>query len=83
MIDVGRGRGATKPWWELWVDVSRRHVLFCCPFGHLGTLDDHVVLTDGTVMGPPGESGSVQCPEPGCTFHETVRLVSWSPSESP
>lgn len=42
-----------------------------CPKGHYATLQDHTILVDGAVM------PSVECPEPGCGFHELVFLEDW------
>lgn len=49
-----------------------------CPKGHIGVLrteptspEDHEILEDGTV------NPSVECPEPGCGFHEIVKLEQW------
>lgn len=48
-----------------------RAVAFCCPNGHIGGLSDHEIAPDGTV------SPSVVCPEPGCDFHEFIKLEGW------
>lgn len=54
----------------------------CCPNGHLNSLRDagfearpgnHRVGEDGAV------SPSYVCVEPGCGFHEFVRLDGWVP----
>lgn len=43
-----------------------------CPSGHTLTLRNHRVAADGRVH------PSIVCPEPGCSFHELVRLQNWS-----
>jgi hypothetical protein len=43
-----------------------------CSEGHLLTLRAHRVAGNGDVM------PSVVCPEPGCRFHEYVRLDEWT-----
>lgn len=54
----------------------------CCPNGHLGSLRDsgfkarpgnHSVAPDGTVR------PSYVCTEPGCGFHQWVKLDGWVP----
>lgn len=60
----------TKPCWYVWSD---HHIaMFRCPKGHCGRFD-HAIAADGTV------SPSVVCPEPGCGFHDHIRLKNWDP----
>lgn len=58
-------------WWPLRLEGGVLSASFTCPFGHFGTLTDHYIDADGTVQ------PSVICPEPGCGFHEVVRLEGW------
>ena len=48
-----------------------RTASFRCSNGHIGSLRDHDISTQGEV------TPSVQCPRPKCGFHETVVLVGW------
>lgn len=57
--------GNAAGWWT-WAD----RVMARCANGHAAQLD-HSIAVDGTV------SPSLECPEPGCTFHEFVQLVDW------
>ena len=70
---LASGELVAGPWW--WrtetPGMTYRPVWMRCPYGHLGTLGDHAVADDGTI------TPSVQCPEPGCRWHETVRLDDW------
>lgn len=50
-----------------------RSAIACCPHGHVASLYDHEIASDGTV------TPSVVCPTPGCSFHDQVRLVGWLP----
>lgn len=50
-----------------------RTALMKCPQGHIASLSGHEIATDGTV------TPSVVCPEPGCGFHDYVKLLIWSP----
>lgn len=52
-------------------DPSRPSAWLRCFYGHEGVLTDHTIAEDGTV------SPSVECMEPGCPWHETVRLAGW------
>lgn len=47
-------------------------VIFKCPNGHIGMLDDHTIKDDGEV------NPSVVCPKDGCDFHEWITLEGWS-----
>jgi len=67
------------PWWRPLHTMQGTSASMTCPKGHHSVLLDHVILPDGTVTGPPGQSGSVVCPHAGCTFHETVTLQDWEP----
>ena len=64
------GALAAGPWW--WrtdtEGLTYRPVWLRCPNGHLGTLVDHEFAADGTV------TPSVVCADPGCGWHEDVRL---------
>lgn len=53
-------------------ETGGRSVWVTCPKGHCGTLDDHTVRDDGTVV------PSLVCPDGGCDFHENVRLIGWT-----
>ncbi len=44
-----------------------------CDSGHVAYLSDHTIAADGTV------SPSLVCPEPGCSWHVTAKLVGWKP----
>ena len=46
---------------------------FTCPNGHMGSLSDHEILSDGSVH------PSVLCTVDGCTFHEFIKLEGWQP----
>jgi len=48
-----------------------RTALFACPNGHIGSLSDHEIADDGTVL------PSVVCPHEGCDFHEFIKLEGW------
>lgn len=81
------GTGA-MPWksWRVDGDGSAdwRYVTFCCPGGHLGSLEhlsnpelqesSHKVAADGKV------TPSVVCPADGCGYHEFIQLEGWSPA---
>lgn len=45
--------------------------LYVCPRGHVGLLDEHTILADGTV------SPSVVCMQDDCDFHDYIRLEGW------
>lgn len=60
--------------WYRWQVGSGWCVLFCDTEGHIGSLTDHDIADDGTV------SPSVWCGEEGCSFHESVRLLDWTPT---
>lgn len=60
-------------WYRTLMKDGTRTAWFRCPNGHYGTLTDHEIAADGTV------SPSVACPEPGCTFHDMVKLDGWTP----
>ena len=71
--DVYRKNAALIPRsWYLFKVPGGRSVRFCCKYGHIGTLDDHVIHADGMVV------PSVWCAEPGCDFHEQLRLEGWT-----
>jgi hypothetical protein len=55
-------------WWYWLPDV----VMYQCPNGHIGSLDDHEIADDGTV------SPSVVCPHVGCGFHDNIKLADWN-----
>ena len=57
--------------WNRFKVPGGHSILMCCPNGHIGSLDDHDIATDGEV------SPSVQCPDESCDFHDMVRLESW------
>jgi len=66
-------------WAPLTAADGRKSASIVCPnCGRWGVLLDHVILDDGTVRGPPGQSGSVVCGY-ACGFHDTVRLMEWNP----
>lgn len=50
-----------------------RVVWAVCGNGHRAMLDDHVISADGSV------TPSLVCPEPGCGWHENVKLEGWTP----
>lgn len=47
--------------------------LVSCSNGHISSLTDHEIATDGAV------SPSLVCPDEDCDWHETVRLLDWPP----
>lgn len=58
--------------WRPWNGPSGNlvMVMFTCSEGHIGSLN-HDIDRDGVV------TPSVQCSEPGCTFHENIQLEGW------
>lgn len=63
-------------WWPTPQDNrGSRSVWFRCPNGHVGTLWVHEIAPDGTV------SPSVACPNPECSFHDSIRLENWPAAE--
>lgn len=56
-------------------DPPKKVVGMTCPKKHFATLDGHEIADDGIV------TPSVQCPEPGCDFHEMVVLEGWNNNE--
>lgn len=73
---------ALKPgqWSTVFYDregVRRKSAVLMCPvcktWGSLRTSDGqgHEILSDGTV------NPSVVCAQPGCTFHEYIKLEGW------
>jgi hypothetical protein len=48
-----------------------RTALVACPQCGREAMLDHEIAADGTV------SPSVQCPFPGCSFHDQVQLLGW------
>ena len=49
--------------------------LVSCSNGHIASLSDHEIAADGTV------TPSLACPTDLCNFHESVRLVDWTPDD--
>ena len=70
-IEVERSGDLTALTWKGGRTPAGRTALLSCPDGHIASLSQHTIAADGTV------SPSVVCPEPGCDFHEHVRLVGW------
>ncbi len=63
---------ATRGTWRVCKTPEGRTALFCCPTcGNAASLSKHTIAEDGTV------SPSVVCSEPGCPFHEFIRLEGW------
>ncbi len=52
---------------------TRTSATFVCGNGHFGSLDGHEIGPDGAV------TPSVECPEPGCGWHQDIRLNGWPP----
>lgn len=46
-----------------------------CSNGHCGAITTHTIADDGTV------NPSCVCDRDGCKFHETVRLIGWTPKK--
>ncbi len=78
MIDVKKASDSKMegqgPLWWLWSMRGAWRVLFKCSNGHQGTLQ-HEIDAEGRV------SPSCQCPEPGCSFHEHIRLLDWQDTQ--
>lgn len=66
-----RDDGGAAGTWKPSVTEDPKAVLMTCPFGHPVSLAKHEIGEAGVV------SPSVRCKEPGCKFHEDVRLVGW------
>lgn len=61
---------AKGTWW--WTTGHKSPTISCPGCQKLGSLD-HFVAEDGTI------TPSVVCPrEPGCGFHDNVKLVGWT-----
>lgn len=58
--------GATSAW-----ALFGTQPIIACGNGHRAGIPDHEVAENGTV------TPSLQCPEDGCDWHETVRLEGW------
>lgn len=75
------GEGPKGVWYPLSPSINdpgaKKSATLACPTcGQWAALLDHVILDDGTVMGPPGQAGSVVCPY-NCGFHDMVKLLGW------
>jgi len=62
-LKPGTWKGGSRP--------EGRTALFACSNGHIGSLSDHDIADDGTVL------PSVVCPHEGCDFHEFIKLEGW------
>lgn len=73
MSGIEHDQNLSKPnTWARWEYQSGRVcVVTRCANGHIGSLDDHTIASDGTV------SPSVVCQHEGCTYHEFIQLVGW------
>jgi hypothetical protein len=75
---VPRGQSsqpATVPCWESYYAALSKppKILVWCGRGHISSIDNHTVSADGTV------APSLVCDRDGCAWHETVRLLNWTP----
>jgi hypothetical protein len=57
--------------------VKRFKASMTCPAGHGLVLKGHHIFPDGRVH------PSVVCPNPGCSFHEFVKLEGWTFGDLP
>jgi hypothetical protein len=57
--------------WYRWKTPKGYTTMFCDPYGHAGSLEDHNIADDGTV------SPSVVCAHDNCLFHEWIKLEDW------
>lgn len=79
MITIPKGRGRGE-WWLLIDERNGEKVLSAsihCPHCDFKYYLDHEIASDGTV------TPSVQCPTPGCAFHDHVRLEGWPHGAKP
>lgn len=58
-------------WWSI-----GESVFVVCPGCRTTLRLDHAVADDGTI------SPSLDCPIPGCAFHDFCRLVGWASREA-
>lgn len=74
MIQIKHDQELTGPntWAVYRYQSGRVQVVTRCANGHIGSLDDHQIASDGTV------SPSVVCQSAGCDYHEFIRLDGWS-----
>lgn len=73
MINVQHDQSLSGPntWAIHRYGSGRAQVVTRCSNGHIGSLDDHKISSDGTV------SPSVVCQKEGCNFHEFIKLEGW------
>jgi len=57
--------------------IKRFKASMTCPAGHGLVLKGHHIFDDGRVH------PSVVCPDPGCSFHEFVKLEQWTFGDVP
>lgn len=75
---VGEGRPPAMHWRESHPTTIRRFKAeVTCSRGHGIALRSHSVEADGRVV------PSIVCREPGCDFHEIVRLDGWTAGRMP
>lgn len=77
MIDIPRTYAAPfeeppNTWKPIFWRGKLHSAIYTCPKGHVGLLDEHTILADGTV------SPSVVCTTHDCTFHDYIRLEGWA-----
>lgn len=75
---LGDGRPPELHWKASHPSTIRRFKAeVTCSIGHSITLRDHSVEADGRVI------PSIVCKQPGCDFHEIVRLEGWASGRIP
>ena len=77
MIIVPHSNGHEPRTWKGLQTENGRSASLTCPQGHVCSLSNHEILSDGSVH------PSVICPEDGCGFHEFVKLKDWSNIPTP
>lgn len=73
MTSIQRDQSLSKPdtWAIFRYQSGRVQVVTRCGRGHIGSLDNHQIGSDGTV------TPSVVCQHDGCDYHEFVKLEGW------
>lgn len=77
MIQIKHDQELVAPntWAKHIYQSGRVQVVTRCSNGHIGSLDDHEIASDGTV------SPSVVCQREGCNFHEFIKLEGWNQND--
>lgn len=73
MLSIPFDQDLSPKTWKGAQTPTGRTALLKCSNGHIASLSNHEISTDGVV------TPSVVCPHEGCNFHEMVTLEDWKP----